>query len=79
MDRMLLLFLTLVMVTYQAWVSLLVFRSSAYDRRQKTLQFLGIWLLPLLGSVVAHLVLRTDGVPRYKPEPGWTEPGDHAS
>ena len=76
---MVLLVLLGALVAYQIWVSILVVRSPLYEARQKWLQFLGIWLAPLIGAVVAHSMMRVEGAPPYKPEPGWTEPGENDS
>ena len=65
--------------TYQLWVSVLVMRASIYERGQKWLQVIGIWLIPVVGAIVAHSMLRTEGRPPYKPEREWTEPRDNAS
>jgi hypothetical protein len=44
---------------YSGWVSILVVRRSDLETTQKALQIALIWLLPLFGAVVIHLVTRT--------------------
>ena len=48
------LLLGLVLLIYQVVVSVLVVRSAFYDLRQKLAQLALIWLLPLLGALLAH-------------------------
>lgn len=45
---------------FQAWLTVQVFRSGLYDRRQKILQAQLIWLLPILGSGLVFTMLRDD-------------------
>ena len=47
------------LVIYQLWVTRLIFRSDEYDSKQRNLQCLVIWLLPFLGALTCHLVLRS--------------------
>jgi len=42
------------LLAWQAYVSFLVIRSSAYSRSQKVKQALLIWLLPVVGVGLAH-------------------------
>ena len=79
MNTVALLAIVGVVAAYQLWVSVLVLRASMYEPRQKWLQFIGIWLAPVIGAVVVQSMLRTEGTTPYKPEKGWTEPGDNAS
>lgn len=79
MNREPLLAVLIAVLGYQLWVSTLVMRSPMYEPKQKALQLMGIWLIPIVGAVVAHSVLRTEGRPPCKPEKEWTEPGDNAS
>lgn len=64
---------------YQLWVSILVTRAEMYEPRQKLLQVAGIWLVPIIGAVIVHSMLWTEGKPPHTPEKEWTEPGDNAS
>jgi hypothetical protein len=50
----------LALAVANARVTLLVARSPAYTRGQKTAQIFCIWLLPLLGVVVAWVILKDD-------------------
>lgn len=77
-DKLLLGFAVAV-AAYQIWVSVQLFRASQYELRQKWLQLGLIWLIPVFGAIVVQSVLWSEGRPPYKPEPGYTEPGDNAS
>jgi hypothetical protein len=68
-----------VIVAYQIWVTLQLARSSLYEPNQKWLQSVLIWLIPVLGAIVVQVMMWSDGRPPYKPEKGYTEPGDSAS
>lgn len=50
---------------FQAWLTIKVFKSGLYDRRQKILQAQLIWLLPILGSGLVYTMLQDD-VPAHK-------------
>ena len=47
-------------VAFQAWVTIRVFRSRLYEPSQKSAQAKLIWLLPVLGAVIAFSVLTTE-------------------
>ena len=47
-------------VVFQGWLTVQVFRSGLYDRRQKVLQAQLIWLLPILGSGLVFTMLRDE-------------------
>ena len=79
MNNVALLVTFCVVVAYQLWVSILVVRTAIYEPTQKLLQCIGIWLIPIIGAVIVHSILKTEGKPPYKPEKEWTEPGDNAS
>jgi hypothetical protein len=49
-----------VVVLFQGWLNIQVFKSELYDRRQKILQTQLIWLLPILGSGLVFTMLRDD-------------------
>jgi hypothetical protein len=66
----------LVLAVYQLWVSLKLFRAPQYEPRQKWLQLALIWLIPAIGAVVVHSMLRSEGHPPYVPEKGYTPPND---
>ena len=69
----------LAIVVYDAWISILLMRLDQYDDSQKYRQLLLIWLVPVLGAVIVHIMMWADGRPPYKSEKGYTEPGDNAS
>jgi len=57
------IFLVVVLVAvavFQGWLTVQVFKSGLYDRRQKVLQAQLIWLLPILGSGLVFTMLRDD-------------------
>lgn len=45
------------LTAYQLYVTLRVILSALYSRTQKGLQAAVIWLVPLLGALVCHIVL----------------------
>jgi hypothetical protein len=45
---------------FQAWLTVRVFKSGLYDRRQKILQAQLIWLLPILGSGLVYTMLQDE-------------------
>jgi hypothetical protein len=49
-----------VVAAFQTWLTVQVFKSGLYDRRQKILQAQLIWLLPILGSGLVFTMLRDD-------------------
>jgi len=53
---------------YQIFVSVTIFRADEYDHKQQWLQFLMIWLLPLIGAVGCHLFLRSQRTPAPRPD-----------
>ena len=67
------------LTAYQLWISILVVRAPIYEPKQKWLQCIEIWLIPAIGAIIAHSMLRTEGQPPYKAEKECTEPGDNAS
>ncbi len=48
----------LVVVGYQAYVTVLLARSGALSRWQLGIQGAIVWLLPLVGAVICHFFLR---------------------
>jgi len=69
----------IVAAAYQLWVSVELLRSSIYVPIQKTLQLILVWLVPVVGAFIVQSMMRSEGKAPYKPEKGYTEPGDHAS
>ena len=55
-DTLVLLAVGIVVVAYQAFVSLVVARCKFFASRQRLLQYLLIWLVPMLGALVCHAV-----------------------
>lgn len=47
-------------VAFQVWVTIRVFRSRLYEVQQKKAQAKLIWLLPVLGAIIAATVLRSE-------------------
>ena len=46
-------------LVYQLYVTIRVARSAEYSRRQRMIQTMLIWFLPLLGAAFCHTVLYT--------------------
>lgn len=47
-------------VAFQTWVTVRVFRSRLYQPSEKSAQAKLIWLLPVLGAIIAFSVLTTE-------------------
>ena len=62
MDRGFLLggVLLLLALAFQTFVTVRVFRSKLYEPSQKSAQAKLIWLLPVLGAIIAFSVLTTE-------------------
>jgi hypothetical protein len=45
---------------FQVWVTVRVFRSRLYETSQKSAQAKLIWLLPVLGAIIAFSVLASE-------------------
>jgi len=52
--------LLVVVAAFQGWLTVQVFKSGLYNRRQKILQAQLIWLLPILGSGLVFTMLQDD-------------------
>ena len=50
--------IALVVIGYQTYVTIRVWRSDQFSAAQKWMQTILIWVLPALGAVIAHMVLR---------------------
>ena len=50
----------LVLVSFQAWLTVRVFRSGLYERKQKIWQAQLIWLLPIVGAGLVFSILNED-------------------
>jgi hypothetical protein len=55
-----LLVVAVAVAAFQGWLTIQVFKSGLYDRRQKILQAQLIWLLPILGSGLVFTMLRDE-------------------
>ena len=69
----------ILIVGYQLWVSVQLLRYALYDRTQKGLQLVLVWLIPIIGAALVQAMMKSEGKPPYKPEKGYTQPGDSAS
>jgi hypothetical protein len=47
-------------VAFQMWVTVRVYRSRLYEPSQKSAQAKLIWLLPVLGAIIAFSVLTAE-------------------
>jgi hypothetical protein len=52
--------LVLAALLFQVWVTIRVFRSRLYESSHKSAQAKLIWLLPVLGAVIAFSVLTSE-------------------
>lgn len=50
----------LALVGFQLWLTLRVFKSQIYERKQKVWQAQLIWLLPIVGAGLVFSILRED-------------------
>lgn len=50
----------LLVVAFQVWLTVRVFKSGLYERKQKIWQAQLIWLLPVIGAGLVFSVLRDD-------------------
>ena len=50
----------LALVAFQAWLTVRVFKSGLYERKQKIWQAQLIWLLPIIGAGMVFSVLQED-------------------
>lgn len=48
------------LVSFQAWLTVRVFRSGLYERKQKIWQAQLIWLLPIIGAGLVFSILNED-------------------
>jgi hypothetical protein len=53
-------------IAYIVFASILIVRAPAYSKRQKVLQLLLVWLIPLVGAALAHW-FATAGVSKLRP------------
>jgi len=57
------------MVVFQLWLTVRVFRSNMFERRQKWLQAQLIWLIPIIGAGLVYSVLQEEGAADRRPPP----------
>ena len=50
----------LALVSFQTWLTVRVFRSGLYERKQKIWQAQLIWLLPIVGAGLVFSILHED-------------------
>jgi hypothetical protein len=48
------------LIAFQAWLTVRVFKSRLYDRKQKLWQAQLIWLLPVIGAGLVFSILQED-------------------
>jgi hypothetical protein len=48
------------LIAFQAWLTVRVFKSRLYDRKQKVWQAQLIWLLPVIGAGLVFSILQED-------------------
>jgi hypothetical protein len=48
------------LVAFQAWLTMRVFKSRLYERKQKIWQAQLIWLLPIIGAGLVFSILQED-------------------
>lgn len=52
--------LILAVIAFQVWLTIRVFKSRLYERRQKVWQAQLIWLVPILGAGLVFTILQDD-------------------
>jgi hypothetical protein len=50
----------LALISFQTWLTVRVFRSGLYERKQKIWQAQLIWLLPIVGAGLVFSILNED-------------------
>ncbi|MDI1444746.1 hypothetical protein [Polyangium sp. 6x1] len=60
--------LLLALVAFQTWLTVRVFKSRLFERKQKILQAQLIWLLPIIGAGLVFTVLMEEER-SHKPPP----------
>ena len=50
----------LALIAFQAWLTVRVFKSGLYERKQKIWQAQLIWLLPIIGAGLVFSILQED-------------------
>jgi hypothetical protein len=57
----------LAIVGFQSWLTVRVFRSKMFERRQKVLQAQLIWLVPIIGAGLVFSILQEETPSDRKP------------
>ncbi|MDC0745111.1 hypothetical protein [Polyangium mundeleinium] len=60
--------LLLALVAFQTWLTIRVFKSRLFERKQKILQTQLIWLLPVIGAGLVFTIL-VEEERSHKPPP----------
>ena len=48
------------LIAFQGWLTVRVFKSGLYDKKQKLWQAQLIWLLPIIGAGLVFTILQED-------------------
>ncbi len=54
---------------FQVWLTVRVFRSNMFERRQKWMQAQLIWLIPVIGAGLVYSVLQEETATDRRPPP----------
>jgi ACR3 family arsenite efflux pump ArsB len=60
MNTVIITALLLVVIAYQVYVTVRVVKSDQYSPTQRMLQIALVWLVPVVGAAICHVVLFTD-------------------
>lgn len=58
-DTLMLVILGTIAVVYQVFVTLLVVRCEFFVPRQRAIQCVLIWLMPIIGALICHAVVQS--------------------
>jgi len=53
-------FALILLVAFQSWLTVRVFKSHLFDKKQKMLQTQLIWLVPIIGASLVFTVLHEE-------------------
>jgi hypothetical protein len=71
MQTLIISILACCLVVYNAWVTVLTWRTKELERKQKFWQIAFVWLVPFLGAVVVHVINRMNAIePEKRKIPG---------
>ncbi|HEX9296380.1 MAG TPA: hypothetical protein VF881_11105 [Polyangiaceae bacterium] len=54
---------------FQVWLTVRVFRSNMFERREKWMQAQLIWLIPVIGAGLVYSVLQEETATDRRPPP----------